>query len=85
MSCEGKQKRNNLLNLVEVGSSPLTDAEIDEICSQSYPTVFRFGILLGLEVPELDSIVDNSSLEAWTKCRIIIEKWKDSILDHQER
>ena len=88
MACEGRLKQIItiilLLLTVEV-SSPLTDAEIEEICSQSYPMVFRFGILLGLEVPELDSIVDNSSLEAWTKCRMIIEKWRDNTLDYQER
>jgi DNA-binding transcriptional regulator YiaG len=65
--------------------SRVTEDELYVICDNLYPVLFRFGILLGVDFVELEVIMNDSVGDPWSKCRRVIERWRNNTPSHLER
>lgn len=66
-------------------SQQLKEEELDQIYSNVYPVLFRLGILLGVDIHDIEAAVDDPSQDPWSKCRRVIQRWRLNVAPERER
>lgn len=65
----------------------LQESELERICLSIHSDLFRCGILLGIELYDIEEIIlkSNETTSNFIKCRRLIERWRATIDPKNER
>ena len=64
---------------------PLTDAELERVAVELHHELFRAGVLLGVRLAWLEEVLADTQREVFGKCMEVLQEWRKSVTEDEER